>query len=135
MRISSTISVAASSLFLGALSDQPTSTSTVALLQLSDLVGILSQDAVHLLPCRHSGPQGKVKPLTIIDDPADWKAADWQGREDEYTYTFSQADTEELLAAVEAVKAKGVATEDDVLAVSASASGLMAVDAVSARSP
>eukprot|EP00891_Asterochloris_glomerata_P005068 jgi/Astpho2/5068/Aster-x0233 len=69
------------------------------------------------VPVEHSGPQGKVKPLTIIDDPSDWKAADWQGREDEYTYTFSQADTEELLAAVEAVKAKGVATEDDVLAL------------------
>jgi len=25
-----------------------------------------------------SGPQGKVEPLTIIDDPADWKAADFQ---------------------------------------------------------
>ena len=105
----------------------------MSLLQLSVIVSILSQDAMHLLPCRHSGPQGKVKPLTIIDDPADWKAADWQGREDEYTYTFSQADTEELLAAVEAVKAKGVATEDDVLAVSASAGGSMTVDAVNAR--
>ncbi len=97
-------------------------------------VSHLPHNLVHLRPCRHSGPQGKVKPLTIIDDPADWKAADWQGREDEYTYTFSQADTEELLAAVEAVKAKGVATEDDVLAVSASASCLMTVDAVSVRS-
>ena len=35
---------------------------------------------------------------------------------------------------MEAVKAKGVATEDDVLAVSASASGLMTVDPVSVRS-
>lgn len=35
---------------------------------------------------------------------------------------------------MEAAKAKGVATEDDVLAVSASASGLMTVDAVSVRS-
>ena len=29
------------------------------------------------LQCRRrSGPQGKVEPLTIIDDPADWRAAD-----------------------------------------------------------
>ena len=28
--------------------------------------------------CRHSGPQGRVEPLTIIDDPADWKAADFE---------------------------------------------------------
>ena len=38
---------------------------------------------------RHSGPQGKVKPLTIVDDPADWKASDWEGREEEYTYRFT----------------------------------------------
>ncbi len=38
---------------------------------------------------RHSGPQGNVEPLTIIDDPADWKASDWEGREDEYTYRFT----------------------------------------------
>ena len=39
--------------------------------------------------CRHSGPQGKVEPLTIVDDPADWKASDWEGRESEYTYRFT----------------------------------------------
>ncbi len=39
---------------------------------------------------RHSGPQGKVEPLTIIDDPADWVSSDWAGREDDYTYSFSE---------------------------------------------
>lgn len=43
----------------------------------------------HPTRCRHSGPQGKVEPLTIIDDPADWKSSDWAGREDDYTYHFS----------------------------------------------
>jgi hypothetical protein len=38
---------------------------------------------------RHSGPQGKVVPLTIIDDPADWKASEWTGREEDYTYRFT----------------------------------------------
>ena len=42
-----------------------------------------------VLCCRHSGPQGKVEPLTIIDDPADWKASDWEGRESEYIYRFT----------------------------------------------
>ncbi len=41
---------------------------------------------LYLLPRSHSGPQGKVVPFTIIDDPADWKADDWKGREAEYTY-------------------------------------------------
>ncbi len=39
---------------------------------------------------RHSGPQGKVEPLTIIDDPADWVSSDWAGREDKYTYSFTE---------------------------------------------
>ncbi len=33
---------------------------------------------------------GKVEPLTIIDDRADWKASDWVGREEEYTYRFTK---------------------------------------------
>jgi hypothetical protein len=68
--------------------------------------------------CRHSGPQGKVVPLTIIDDPADWKAKDWEGREAEYTYFFTPEDIVELAAAVDALKARGVSTEDDIIAVS-----------------
>ena len=35
-----------------------------------------------------------MEPLTIIDDPADWKASNWEGRESEYTYRF----TAEVLA-------------------------------------
>eukprot|EP00195_Chlamydomonas_chlamydogama_P015071 CAMPEP_0202914878 /NCGR_PEP_ID=MMETSP1392-20130828/64253_1 /ASSEMBLY_ACC=CAM_ASM_000868 /TAXON_ID=225041 /ORGANISM="Chlamydomonas chlamydogama, Strain SAG 11-48b" /LENGTH=95 /DNA_ID=CAMNT_0049606703 /DNA_START=119 /DNA_END=402 /DNA_ORIENTATION=+ len=31
-----------------------------------------------------SGPQGSVKPFTIVDDPSAWKAADWAGRESEF---------------------------------------------------
>ncbi|DBB18065.1 hypothetical protein WJX82_011687 [Trebouxia sp. C0006] len=64
---------------------------------------------------RVSGPQGKVEPLTIIDDPADWKAADFQGREDAYTYQLTTQDVAELTAAVAKVKSTGVSTEKDIL--------------------
>lgn len=50
---------------------------------------------------------------------ADWRASDWAGREDEYTYVFTANDISELTAAVDALKARGVKTEDDVIAVSA----------------
>ena len=69
------------------------------------------------MACRHSGPQGKVKPFTIIDDPADWKRSDWVGREAEYTYQFTLEDVAELSAAVHALQARGVATEDDIIVV------------------
>ncbi len=52
------------------------------------LAEVVGRRAV-LKGCRHSGPQGKAEPLTIIDDPADWKASDWEGRESEYTYRFT----------------------------------------------
>lgn len=69
------------------------------------------------MACRHSGPQGKVKPFTIIDDPADWKRSDWVRREAEYTYQFTPEDAAELSAAVDALRARGVASEDDIIAV------------------
>ena len=69
---------------------------------------------------RHSGPQGRVVPQTIIDDPADWRASDWEGREAEYTYAFTPGDLAELRAAVAALEARGVASEDDIIAVRAS---------------
>lgn len=28
--------------------------------------------------CRHSGPQGSVKPFTVVRDPAAWYADDWK---------------------------------------------------------
>lgn len=106
-----------------------------------------------LVSGRHSGPQGYVKPLTIIDDPADWTSTSLHGRESEYTYYITQADVDELLhvskilcspsylrslllfkghvclqqpcpiecpstglcmQAVDKLKARGVATEEDV---------------------
>ena len=69
------------------------------------------------VPCRHSGPQGKVVPLTIIDDPAGWKSKDWEGREAEYTYSLTAHDVAELHSAVAALRARGVAAEDDIIAV------------------
>ena len=68
--------------------------------------------------CRHS-KQGQVKPLTIVDTPADWTSSGLEGRAHEYTYTFTQDDTAELVAAVEKLKSSGVASEEDVKQVPA----------------
>lgn len=61
------------------------------------------------LLCRHSGPQGKVEPLTIIDDPAGWTANDYPNL-DEHIYRLTEADVEELDAAVQ----KAEATEQEI---------------------
>ena len=68
--------------------------------------------------CRVSGPQGTVVPLTIIDDPADWKAADLRGREDEYTYTFNDSDIAELRAAVGKLEERGITSSHQIQQVS-----------------
>lgn len=75
------------------------------------------QPKVELLP-RHS-TMGNVRPLTIVDGPADWRAADLRGKEDTFTYTFSPSDTAELLRAVRKLKQAGVQTEEDILKVRA----------------
>ena len=64
--------------------------------------------------CRRSGPQGSVQPFTIIDSPADWTSASLKGREAEYTLALSAADTAELIRAVDAIKARGVSSEEDI---------------------
>lgn len=46
---------------------------------------------------RHSGPQGQVKPHTIIDDPADWTSSSLKGKEDEFTYVITEDDKREIL--------------------------------------
>ena len=63
---------------------------------------------------RHSGPQGAVKPLTIIDSPADWTSEGLKGQEATYTLRFSEADRAEIQQAVEKLKARGVASEDNI---------------------
>lgn len=50
---------------------------------------------------------------------ADWTSASLKGREQEYTYTISEADIAELDRAVQALKPR-LASEDDVLKVSLS---------------
>ena len=55
-----------------------------------------------------------MKPLTLIDSPADWTSSGLQGREDEFTYVFSEDDKAELIKAVQKLKESGVASEDDV---------------------
>lgn len=69
-----------------------------------------------VLARRHS-KQGSVVPFTIIDSPADWTSAALKGKEDEFTYKFTQQDVDELVAAVEKIKERGVKTEEDVIKV------------------
>ena len=59
---------------------------------------------------RRSGPQGSVEPFTLIDDPAAWTVADWNGRDD-WIYHLTDTDLAELNAAVTAVQARGVREE------------------------
>lgn len=53
---------------------------------------------------RRSGPQGSVKPYTIIDDPAAWMAADYQHDESKWVYVLTKQDIKELDAAVAGVE-------------------------------
>lgn len=45
---------------------------------------------------------------------SDWKAADWAGKEEEYTYVFTPQDIAELAAAVVDLKNRNVVTEEDI---------------------
>ena len=71
-----------------------------------------------LLARRHSKP-GSVKAHTIIDSPADWTSEGLKGREKEFTYQFTDSDVAELVDAVDKLKAKGIASEEDVKQVRA----------------
>ncbi len=54
---------------------------------------------------------GQVKPYTLVDDPSAWTAADWAGKEQEFTYELSDADIDEVEAAVASVTAAGIAIQ------------------------
>ncbi|KAK9812337.1 hypothetical protein WJX73_003313 [Symbiochloris irregularis] len=58
--------------------------------------------------------QGNVIPHTIIEGPADWTSTSLAGKESTYTYTFTDSDTKELIRAVDKLKSRGVASEEDV---------------------
>ena len=68
-----------------------------------------------------------MRPLTIIESEADWTAASLKGREDEFTYHFSESDVRELVRAVDKLKARGVETEEDVKQVNLPAGGSLHV--------
>lgn len=68
--------------------------------------------------CSTSGPQGKVVPHTIVDDPADWTAETYEGKEDEYTYQLTKEDVNEIISAVERIRTKVSPTEESVIQVS-----------------
>lgn len=57
-------------------------------------------------PVRHSGPQGHVQPLTIIDDPSAWLASDYPDPA-KLAYVLTVEDITELDAAVAAAIASG----------------------------
>ena len=57
--------------------------------------------------CRETGPQGSVRPYTIVKDPAAWKAAEWRGREDEWILQLSEEDVAAIEARVAALQAAG----------------------------
>ena len=59
-----------------------------------------------MLADRHSGPQGKVEPLTIIDDPSAWLASDYPDPAN-LAYVLTPEDIIELDAAVASAIASG----------------------------
>lgn len=60
-----------------------------------------------LLLFRVSGPQGAVRPYTIIKDPSAWHAADWEGREAEFKLQLTEADVAALEAGIADMQATG----------------------------
>ena len=60
--------------------------------------------------CRLSGPQGSVRPFTIVKDPSAWKPADWKKNQD-WVYRLSSGDIAELDAAVAAAVIQGIRRE------------------------
>jgi hypothetical protein len=75
--------------------------------------------------CRHSGPQGRVEPFTIVDDPSAWLVKDYQGREDAYIYTFTPEDIQELDAAIARVEQGGLRIEVQRTAATASSPSML----------
>ena len=76
---------------------------------------------VHHLCCREeigvSGPQGKVVPLTIVDDPSAWTAESLKGKEEEYTWTLTEKDVSDIISAVEKITSRLPPTEESVKGV------------------
>jgi hypothetical protein len=70
-----------------------------------------------LMSCRHSGPQGKVVPLTIINDPCAWTAESLKGKESEYTYELTENDLTEIIASTDKIKSRIPNTEEALFEV------------------
>lgn len=69
-------------------------------------------------PVGTSGPQGKVIPLTIVDDPADWTAESLKGKKEEYTLTLNDKDVKDIISATNKITSRLPANEESVKAVS-----------------
>ena len=50
--------------------------------------------------CRSSGPQGKVEPFTVVEDPSAWYAADVKASND-WIYQLTESDIQEIDTALE----------------------------------
>lgn len=59
-----------------------------------------------------SGPQGKVRPYTIIRDPQAWLAAEWEGREAEWVLELTPEDVAAVEDRVSALEAAGTQLVD-----------------------
>ena len=64
-----------------------------------------------------SGPQGKVVPHTILDDPSAWTAESLKGKEEEYTWTLTKKDVKDIITAVEKITRRLPPTEESVKGV------------------
>ena len=58
-------------------------------------------------PCRKSGPQGSVRPFTIVRDPKAWMAADMAAKESEWLMQLTAEEIGQFEAAVAAFTAAG----------------------------
>lgn len=60
---------------------------------------------------RHSGPQGHIEPFTIVDDPSAWLSADYKDKQQDYIYTLTPKDLQEVEAAIALVESRGLTIE------------------------
>ncbi|CAK0785174.1 hypothetical protein CVIRNUC_008380 [Coccomyxa viridis] len=81
----------------------------------ADQARIAVSDAPLSEHIRHSGPQGKIEPFTIVDDPSAWVAADYRGNEDAFIYRLTKQDLKEVEAAVATVETKGLRIEGNLV--------------------
>lgn len=71
-------------------------------------------DTVRMLPDATACASALADSSMYMPQPADWTSASLKGKEDTYTLQLTEADAAELIHAVDRLKARGVASEDDI---------------------